>query len=122
MDFRTLPNQEEQSKLLPERHHPAFARWASLQGGKTLALAIIFVVLAATLLIATPTLPAPDNVVPPVGNYLSAETDEDSAFGALLFCTFVLFSIPPVRRGFLSAPCEIPVLRSAYCSALERPG
>jgi hypothetical protein len=122
LDLRTLPNQEEQSKLLPERHHPAFARRASLQGAKTLPLAIMFVVLAGMLLIAAPTLPAADNLVPPVGSYLSAEAEEDGASGSLLFCALVLFSIPPVRRGLLSAPCEIPVLRSAYCSELERPG
>jgi hypothetical protein len=122
LDLRTLPIQEERSKLLPERHHPAIARWAPLQSGKTLALAIMLVVLAGMLLFATPTLPAPDNLVPPVGSYLSAETDGDGASGALLFCTLVLFSIPPVRWGLVSAPCEISVLRSAYCSDLERPG
>jgi hypothetical protein len=121
LDLRTLPIQEEGLKLLPERHPPAFAEWAPLQSGKILVLVIVLVVLAGMLLIAPPTLPAPDNLVPPVDIYLSAEADGDGASDALLFCALVLFSIPPVRWGLLPAPCEIPVLRSAYCY-LERPG
>ena len=122
LDLRALAIQEERSKLFPERRHPAFTKWAPSQSGKILALVIMLVVLAGTLLIATPALPAPDNLVPPEGSYLSAEIDEDSAFGAMLFCALVLLSIPPVRRGLLSAACEMPVLSSAYCSDLERPG
>ena len=122
LDLRALAIRAERSKLLPERHHPAFAKWPPLQGGKTLVLAIMLVVLAGMLLIATPTVPAPDNLVPLVGSSLSAESDEDGAFGTLLFCALVLFSIPPVRWGLLPAPCEIPILRSVYCSDLERPG
>ena len=122
MDLRALAIRAERSKLLPERNHPAFAKGPPLQGGKMLALAIMLVVLAGMLLIATPTLPAPDNLVSLVGSSLSAEADEDGASGTLLFCTIVLFSIPAVRWGLLSAACEIPVLSSAYCSDLERPG
>jgi hypothetical protein len=110
------------SKLLPERHHPAFAKWAPLQGGKILALVIMLVVLTGMLLTATSTLPASDNLVPPVGSPLSAEAGEDDASGTVLFCTLVLFSIPTVRWGSLLGTCELPILRSVYCSDWERPG
>ena len=93
-----------------------------MQGGKILALVIVLVVLASMLLTATPTMTAPDNPVLPVGSYLSAEADEDGASGSLLFCALVLFAIPPVCWGLLPAPCELPMLRSVYCSDWERPG
>jgi hypothetical protein len=107
---------------LPERHHPAFARWIPSQGGKILALAIMLVVLAGMLLIATSTLPASDNLVPPVDSSFIVEADEDHPLGSLLFCALVLFSIPPVRWGLLPAPCKLPMLRSVYCSDREQPG
>ena len=122
LDLSSLAIRAEGSKLLPERHRPAFAKWAPLQGGKILALVIMLVVLASMLLTATPTMTAPDNPVLPVGSYLSAETDEDDASGTLLFCALVLLSIPPIRCGLLPAPCELPRLCSVYCSDLERPG
>ena len=92
------------------------------QGGKILALVIVLVVLAGMLLTVTTTLPASGNPVLPVGNYLSAEADEDDASGTLLLCALVLFSTLPVRWGLLPAPCELPMLRSLYCSDWERPG
>ncbi len=98
------------------------AEGTPLQGGKMLALVIMLVVLAGMLLSAAPPLTAPDNPVLPVGSSLSAEADEDGVTGSLLFCALVLFSIPPVRWGLLPAPCELPMLRSVYRSALERPG
>jgi hypothetical protein len=98
------------------------AKGTPLQGGKILELVIMLVVLAGMLLTAAPTMTAPDNPVLPVGSSLSAEADEDSAFGSLLFCALVLFSIPPVHWGLLPAACELPMLRSVYCSDLERPG
>jgi hypothetical protein len=122
LDLSTLAILAEWSKLLPERHRPAFAKWAPLQGGKILALVIVLVVLAGMLLTVTPTLPASDNPVLPVGSYLSAEADGDDASGTLLFCALVLFSIPPVCWGLLPAPCELPMLRSVYSSDWERPG
>jgi hypothetical protein len=82
----------------------------------------MLVMLAGMLLTAAPTMTAPDNPVLPIGSALSAEEDEDYAFDSLLFCGLVLFSIPPVRWGLLPAPCELPMLRSVYCSDLERPG
>ncbi len=122
LDLRTLTIRAGGSKLLPERHHPASAKRTPLQGGKILALVIVLVVLTGLFLIATPTLPAPDNLVLTVGSSLSAEADENDAFGSLLFCALVLFSIPPVRWRLLPAPCELPMLRSVWCSGLERPG
>jgi O-antigen ligase len=122
LDLGILAIRSGGSKLLPERHRPSFARWALLQGGKMLALGIVLVVLASMLLTATTTLPASDNPVLPVSSYLSAEADEDDASSILLFCALVLFSIPPVRCGLLPAPCELPMLRSLYCSDWERPG
>ena len=122
LDLRTLSIRAEGAKFLSERQHPAFAKWAPSRGGKILALVIILVALAGLLLIATPTLLAPDNLVPQVGSSLSAEADEGGTSGTLLFCALILFSIPAVRWGLLPAPCEIPVLRSVYCSDLERPG
>jgi hypothetical protein len=98
------------------------AKGTPLQGGKILALVIMLVVLAGMLLSAAPTMTAPDNPVLPIGSSLSAEADEDRVTGSLLFCALVLFSIPPVGWGLLTAPCEQPMLRSVYCSALERPG
>jgi hypothetical protein len=98
------------------------AKGTPVQGRKILALVIMLVVLAGMLLIATSTMTAPDNPVLPIGSSLSAETDEDRAFGPLLFCALVFFSIPPVRWGLLPAPCELPMLRSVYCSGLEQPG
>ena len=93
-----------------------------LQGGKILALVIMLVFLAGMLLTAAPTMTDPDTPVLPIGSSLSAEAEEDGVFGSLLFCALVLFSIPPVRWGLLPAPCELPMLCSAYCSGLERPG
>ena len=122
MDLSTLAIRAEGSKLVPERHRPAFAKWAPLQGGKILALVIMLVVLASMLLTAAPTMTAPENPVLPIGSSLSAEADEDDASGTLLFCALVLFSIPPIRWGLLPAPCELPLLRSVHCSDLERPG
>ena len=125
LDLSTLAIRAEGSKLLPERHRPAFAKWTPLQGGKTLALVtlvIMFVMLAGMLLTAAPTMTAPDNPVLPVGSYLSAEADEDDASGTLLFCALVLLSIPQIRCGLLPAPCELPMLCSVYCSDWERPG
>ena len=122
MDLSTLAIRAEGSKLLPERHRPAFAKWSPLQGGKILALVIMLVVLVGMLLTATPTLPASENPVLPVGSYLSAEADEDDASGTLLFCALVLLAIPPIRRGLLPAPCELPMLCSVYRSDWERPG
>jgi hypothetical protein len=122
LDLSTLAIRSGGSKLLPERHCPAFARCAPLQGGKMLAVVIVLVVLAGMLLTATPTLPASDNLMLPVGSYLSAEADEDDASGTLLFCALVLLSIPPVRWGLLPVPCELPMLRSVYRSDWERPG
>jgi hypothetical protein len=98
------------------------AKGTPLQGRKILALVIMLVVLAGMLLIATPTMTAPDNPVLPIGSSLSAEANEDGVFGSLLFCALVFFSIPPVRWGLLPAPCQLPMLRSVYCSGLERPG
>jgi hypothetical protein len=98
------------------------AKGTPLQGRKILALVIMLVVLAGMLLIATPTMTAPDNPVLPIGSSLSAEANEDDTFGSLLFCALVFFSIPPVRWGLLPAPCQLPMLRSVYCSGLERPG
>ena len=98
------------------------AKGTPLRGGKILVLMIMLVVLAGMLLTATPTLPASENPVLPVGSYLSAEVDEDDTFGSLLFCALVLLSIPPIRWGLLQAPCQLPMLRSLYCSGLERPG
>jgi hypothetical protein len=98
------------------------AKGTPLQGGKRLVLVIMLVVLASMLLAAASTLPASENPVLPVGSYLSAEADEDGVFGSLLFCALVFFSIPPVRWRLLPAPCELPMLRSAYCSGLEQPG
>jgi hypothetical protein len=96
------------------------AKRTPLQGRKILALVIMLVVLAGMLLILTMT--APDNPVLPIGSSLSAEANEDDTFGSLLFCALVFFSIPPVRWGLLPAPCQLPMLRSVYCSGLERPG
>jgi len=98
------------------------AKGTPLQGGKILALVIMFVVLVSMLLVAVPTMTAPDNPVLPIGSCLSAEADEDGVFGSLLFCTLVSFSIPPVCWRLLPAPCELPILRSVYCSGLEDPG
>jgi hypothetical protein len=98
------------------------AKGTPLQGRKILALVIMLVVLAGMLLIATPTMTAPDNPVLPIGSSLSAEANEDGVFGSLLFCALVFFSITPVRWGLLPAPCQLPMLRSVYCSGLERPG
>jgi len=98
------------------------AKGTPLQGGKILALVIMLVVLASMLLTAAPTMTAPDDPVLPIGSSLSAEADEDGVFGSLLFCALVFFSIRPVRWGFLPAPCELPMLRSVYCSGLEQPG
>jgi hypothetical protein len=98
------------------------AKGTPLRGGKILALVIVLVVLASMLLTAAPTMTAPDNPVLPIGSSLSAEADEDDVFGSLLFCALVFFSIPPVRWGLLPAPCELPMLRSVYCSGLEQPG
>lgn len=122
LDLSTLSIRAEESKLLPEQHRPAFAKWTPLQGGKTLALVIMLVMLAGMLLTAAPTMTAPDNPVLPIGSSLSAEEGEDRAFDSLLFCALVLFSILPVRWGLLPAPCELLMLRSVYCSDLERPG
>ena len=122
LDLSTLAIRAEGSKPSPERHCPAFTKWAPLQGGKILALVIVLVVLASMLLNATPTLPASNNPVLPVGSYLSAVAEEDDASGSLLFCALVLFAIPPVCWGLLPAPCELTMLRSVYCSGLERPG
>jgi len=97
------------------------AKGTPLQGRKILARMIMIVVLAGMLQTATPTMTAPDNPVLPIGSSLSAETDEDRAFGPLLFCALVFFSIPPVRWGLLPAPCELP-MPSVYCSGLEQPG
>jgi hypothetical protein len=93
-----------------------------LQGGKILALVIMLVLIAGMLLIAAPTMADPDTPMLPIGSSLSAEADEDGVFGSLLFCALVFFSIPPVRWGLLPAPCELPILRSVFCSGLERPG
>jgi len=82
----------------------------------------MLVMLAGMLLTAAPTMTAPENPVLPIGSALSAEVNEDRAFDSLLFCALVLFSIPPVRWWLLPAPCELPMLRSVYCSDLERPG
>ena len=98
------------------------AKGTPLRGGKILVLMIMLVVLAGMLLTATPTLPASDNPMLPVGSYWSAEANEDDASGTLLFCALVFFSIPPVRWGLLPAPCELPMLCSVYCSDWERPG
>jgi hypothetical protein len=98
------------------------AKGTPLQGGKILALVIMLVLPAGMLLTAAPTLPASDNPVLPVGSSLSAEADEDDASGTLLFCALVLFAIPPLCWGLLLAPCELPMLRSVYCSDWERPG
>jgi hypothetical protein len=98
------------------------AKGTPLQVGKILALVIMLVVLASMLLAAAPTMTAPENPVLPIGSSLSAEADEDGVFGSLLFCALVFFSIPPVCWGLLPAPCELPMLRSVYCSDLERPG
>jgi hypothetical protein len=122
LDLSILAIRAEGSKILPERHRPAFAKWAPLQGGKILALVIMLVVLAGMLLTATPTLPASENPVLPSGSYLSAEADEEDASGTLLFCALVLLSIPSIRFGLLPAPCELPMLYSLYCSEWERPG
>ena len=93
-----------------------------MQGGKILALVIMLVFLAGMLLTAAPTMTDPDTPVLPIGSTLSAEAEEDGVFGSLLFCALVLFSIPPVCLGLLPARCELPILRSVYCSDWERPG
>jgi len=98
------------------------AKGTLLRGGKILALVIMFVVLASMLLAAAPTMTAPDNPALPIDYSISAEADEDGVFGSLLFCALVFFSIPPLRWGLLPTPCELPMLRSVYCSDLERPG
>jgi len=98
------------------------AKGTPLQGRKILARMIMLVVLAGMLQTATPTMTAPDNPVLPIGSSLSAEVDENRAFDSLLFCALVLFSIPPVCLGLLPARCELPMLRSVYCSDWERPG
>ena len=98
------------------------AKGTPLQGGKKLAPVIMLVLLTGMLLTATPTLLASENPVLSVGSSVSAEADEDDASGSLLFCALVVLSIPPVHWRLLPAPSELPMMRSAYYSDLERPG
>jgi hypothetical protein len=98
------------------------AKGTPLQGGKKLAPVIMLVLLTGMLLTATPTLLASENPVLSVGSSVSAEANEDDASGSLLFCALFLFAIPPVCRRLILAPCELPMLRSVYCSDRERPG